>query len=175
MKIKRSVLEKIVLEELAKHIQSLREADEEKKDDKPKADVADAEKDKKSDKKAAEPSDDPDNTAGGQKGKKGPPAPAKDALPVASEPAADDSLEKDVATDDKKDDVENPDEVTGGEIAGELTGKTIQSITMEPKSKVMPGAQEIVLTFSQIPEPLRILVTKTGQVKFFYKGLHNEL
>ena len=66
-------------------------------------------------------------------------------------------------------------EPVGGEIAQELQGKTIQSITADPDSKMMPGAQEIVLTFNEIPDALRILVTKTGRVKYFFKGLHNDL
>ena len=66
--------------------------------------------------------------------------------------------------------------MTGGEIASQVTGKTIQSITMEPKSKILPGAQELTLTFKEIPDPLKVLITKTGMVKFFMKnGIHNKL
>lgn len=61
------------------------------------------------------------------------------------------------------------------DISDELTGKTVQSITMDPKSKLMPGAQEIVITFKEIPDPLRILLTKSGRTAFYYKGMHNTL
>lgn len=177
MQIKRSVLHTIVLQEIANRVKELREADEEKKDDKP-VEVSDADGDKKDkekkDKNAkgdgakVEPqkSAEPKNTAE-PKGKK----PAGQELPAAEEPA-DAELEKDAAEDDG---VEDAAEVTGGAIADQVAGKTVQSITMEPKSKVMPGAQELVITFSQIPDPLRVLVTKTGEVKFFFKGLHNTL
>jgi hypothetical protein len=56
-----------------------------------------------------------------------------------------------------------------------VQGKTLQSITASPKSKVLPGAQEIELQFDGSPDPLRILVTKAGQIRFFLKGLHNKL
>lgn len=188
MKIRRSVLEKIVNEELGRYLGRLIEADEDKKDDKPAPGVSDANfdgksKEKKDQKTATKPQDDVDNTAGGSKGKKTPsapmPPPSKGApqkpgkeLPVADEPEVDAELEKDVATDDEAEDAAD---VTGGKIASVITGKTVQSITMEPKSKIMPGAQEIVVTFNQITDPLRILIGKTGQVKFYFKGLHNEL
>lgn len=93
-------------------------------------------------------------------------------LPVPEDPATDKTLEKDVAAPDE---VEDAEDVTGGKIADEITGKSVQSITMDPKSKTLPGAQEIVITFRDIPDPLKILVTKTGAVKFFFKGIHNTL
>jgi hypothetical protein len=66
-------------------------------------------------------------------------------------------------------------DVSGGKISQELVGKSIQSITTDPKSKLMPGAQEIVITFNEVTDPLRILVGKTGMVKFYFKGLHNSV
>lgn len=165
MKIKRSVLEKMVREELAIH---LREMMEGPKDDGSGEDVVDA---------ASDPAAQKDKNVKPAAAKKDPKpdpkkaAPAKD-LPVPKEPEADPELEKDVAGDDGSEDA---DEVTGGKIADQINGKTVQSVTMEPKSKTLPGAQEIVLTFREIPDPLKILVTKTGSVKFFFKGLHNEV
>lgn len=158
MKIKRSTLERIIREELAAHIRSLTEA--------PAADAPEVVDAEKEDPKAKKPAD---KKQANQPEKPG--AQAKE-LPVADEPEADQELEKDVATDDETEDAE---EVTGGKIADEISGKTIQSVTMEPKSKTLPGAQEIVLTFKEIPDPLKILVTKTGVVKFFMRGLHNTL
>jgi hypothetical protein len=62
----------------------------------------------------------------------------------------------------------------GDKLSNELVGKTVQSMTMEPSSKLLPGAQEIVLTFNEITDPLRILVGKTGKVSFFFRNsLHN--
>lgn len=158
MKIKRSTLERIIREELAAHIRSLTEAPAQ---DAP--DVVDAEKE---DQKAKKPDD---KKQAKQPDKQEPKAKE---LPVADEPEADKDLEKDVADEPGAEDAED---VTGGKIADEISGKTIQSVTMEPKSKTLPGAQEIVLTFKEIPDPLKILVTKTGQVKFFFRGLHNEV
>lgn len=163
MKIKRSVLEKMVREELRTHIREMMEGP---KDDDKGASVVDAEDEKAAGEKKAE------KDGKGPKPQPGPEKKAKE-LPVADEPEADPELEKDVAG--EEDAEEDAEEVTGGKIADEISGKTIQSVTMEPKSKTLPGAQEIVLTFREIPDPLKILITKTGQVKFFFKGLHNEL
>lgn len=155
MKISKLVFEKIVREELAKHINALNEVGE----------VVDAENDHKA----------KDKSKDKQKDK------SVDKKPVKQEPVeepVDKDIEQDVNdTEDPEDpeDTEDPEDVTGGNIAKELEGKSIQSLTMEPKSKLMPGAQEIVLTFSQIPDPLRILIGKSGQVKFYFKGLHNKL
>lgn len=160
MRFPRSVVEKIVREELAAHLKTLIEAPQK---DEPGAEVVDAES--QPDKKA--PNKDPN-----PKSKAGVKPPDSKELPVGDEPQADQDLEKDVAAGD---DVEDAEEVTGGKIADQITNKTLQSITMEPKSKTLPGAQEIVLTFKEIPDPLKILVTKTGQVKYFFKGLHNEV
>lgn len=170
MKIKRSVLERIIREELAAHAKALIEAQVED------AQSDNAEKEKgppKDDKKAKdEPKKEPKKSAAPPADDAGAEPPDPSALPAPEEPA-DDELEKQAA--DATDGEEEADEVTGGKIADQLTGKTVQSISMEPKSKLLPGAQEIVVTFDQIPDPLRILVNKSGQVKFYFKGLHNEL
>lgn len=156
MKIKRSVLEKIIREELRVHVESLMEA----------PDVVDAEGGNKDKTKKKEPKKDikpAEKSAVKQTAKE---------LPVEDEPEADAELEKDVADPEAEEDAED---VTGGKISDQINGKRIQSVTMEPKSKTLPGAQEIVITFNEIPEPLKILVTKTGQVKFHFKGLHNKI
>jgi hypothetical protein len=70
---------------------------------------------------------------------------------------------------------EPPSEEEEGTVAGELSGKTIENITVDDESKIMPGAKEIVFTFRENPDALRLLLTKTGQVKYFYRGLHNDL
>jgi hypothetical protein len=164
MKIKRSVLEKIVREELALVAKNLAEA----------PDLDDAQADNK--KKEAPPKKDP-KASEKPKDSKVPAKqePKKDKVPTkqpSAEDPADNELDKDAAEDDG---VEKASEVTGGKIADEVQGKRIQSITMEPKSKVLPGAQEIVVQFDEIPDPLRILVNKSGVVKFYFKGIHNEL
>lgn len=175
MKIKRSILEQMIREEFRSYVKSLVEA--------PKGpDIVDSESEKKAgdDKEDAKKAG-KEKKPGDQQAKSPKPAPKKDAkapdkeekpaeLPVGEDPAADAELEKDAAGEK-----EDASEVTGGKIADEIQGKTVQSITMEPKSKTLPGAQELILTFNEIPDPLKILVTKSGQVKFFFRGLHNEV
>lgn len=160
MKIKRSVLEKIVREELTAHIKSVLEA----KGEDPE--VTDAEDEKKDSEKEKKPD-----------AKKAPEKAPEKSAPKKSEPKELD-VEKDPADpelDKEEEPEEDAEDVTGGKIADDVTGKTVQSLTMEPKSKTLPGAQEIVITFREIPDPLKILITKTGGVKFFFKGLHNTL
>jgi hypothetical protein len=183
MRIKRSVLESIVREELITHIHALMEADNAEKD----VDVVDAQ----SNKKKIKPQMQPDNIDPGAEKKNAKPLakkpvelpvkkstepptkktkePSQDEVPTPEEPA-DDELAKDVAGEDEED-------AKGGstKLNDELSGKTVQSITMEPKSKMMPGAIEIVLTFDQTPDPFKILVGKSGKVVFYYRGLHNTL
>jgi hypothetical protein len=97
--------------------------------------------------------------------------------PVGSSPPPDKEQEvpdeEDPADDEIEADVEDDESKPSG-FSDELVGKTIQSVTREPKSKILPGAEEIVLTFNEITDPLRILVSKTGQVRFFFRNaLHN--
>lgn len=174
MKIKRSVLEKIVREELANHIKSLMEAPKSKKPGMEDAEAGNEKNDKKAGDKV-DPAVKPKKQApigAGKSPVKKDGSPAADELPVAAEPEADADLEKDVADPASE---EDPEDVTGGKIADQITGKSVQSVTMEPKSKLLPGAQEVVITFKEIPEPLKILITKSGQVKFHFKGLHNKI
>ncbi len=69
----------------------------------------------------------------------------------------------------------NAGEDPSGAVNNEVSGKTIQAVTIEPKSQVLPGAKEIVLAFNESTDPLRILVTQTGQVKFFWRGQLHDL
>lgn len=173
MKIKRSVLERIIKEEITAEFARLLEAPKDDKGSKA-PDVVDAEDEKKAGEKAG--TEKPDSSKNAKPTPKSPKpsqnqadaAPVGD-LPVSDEPEADAELEQDVAGE------EDAEEVTGGKIADMITGKTVQSVTSEPKSKILPGATEITLTFREVPDPLRILVTKTGTVKFHMKGLHNSL
>lgn len=65
-------------------------------------------------------------------------------------------------------------EEPSGAVNNETAGKTIQAITIEPESEQLPGAKEIVITFDETTEPLRMLVTPTGEVKFLWRGqLHD--
>ena len=175
MKFKKSRLEQIVREELVNYIgSSLSEAPK-------KPDVEDADSGKKGKKPDAktEPQADPDNITTRPKATGKPAGEPKGAPPVQDLPdePADDELDADVTDTDDSDepDETDPDDEAKSDISDDITGKTIQSITMEPKSKMMPGAQEINLTFKEVTDTLRILVSKTGQVKWYWRGLHNTL
>jgi hypothetical protein len=99
-----------------------------------------------------------------------------DGPPLGDEDLAgdEDGESPDEADDDlDKDPEEMPEE---GGIADSINGKTIKSITMDPKSEMMPGAIEIAMEFQEIPDVLRMLVTQSGRIKFHFQGtLHNDL
>lgn len=151
MKIKKSVLERIVKEEFTKHIMSLLgEAETVNAGD----DLSD--KEKKAEKPAGTASQN-------QKSKPAAPEPEQD---IGAD-EADSEIEQDVNGDSDEDAAD----VTGSPLSKEIENKTVQSLTMQPKSKILPGAQEIEIQFSNSPDPLKILVSKTGAVKFFYKSV----
>jgi hypothetical protein len=157
LKIKRNVLERIVLEEFLSDIgRRLNEAPPGRGtvlDDEPEDEIPDPE---------AAPEEPLPTTS---------PAPEvgdePEELPTGDEPA-DDDLEADLAGDEEGG-------AEPGTVAAELEEKTIESVSMEEDSKIMPGSTEVVITFRDSPDALRFLITKTGKVKIFYKGLHNDL
>jgi hypothetical protein len=168
LKITKSILEQIVLEELVNHIrEQLNEAppgrgtvldDEEpeplpgEEDEIPHAGGGPEEK---------LPTDSPAPEVGDDEGE-------VPEIPGDEEPA-DDDLDALAAGE------EPPSEEEEGTVAGELSGKTIENITVDEDSQIMPGATEIVLSFRESPDAFRLLITKTGQIKYFYRGLHNQL
>ncbi|HEU5118649.1 MAG TPA: hypothetical protein VFT74_18775 [Isosphaeraceae bacterium] len=82
--------------------------------------------------------------------------------------------EADQDEDDAVDSDGDAGEEPSGAVNDEVSGKTVQAVTIEPKSKVLPGAKEVVLAFNESTDTLRILITPTGQVKFFWRGqLHD--
>lgn len=154
MQISRERLGSIIREEF---IRFIKEAEEKE------TDIADAEQDS---------------------GQKGPPVAADPKTPVKPQPKggqASASPKEDPKADptakggEEAPAVEDEADVTGGKISSTVVGKTVQSISLEPKSKILPGAKELVVTFDQITDPLRVLIAKTGEVKFYFRGLHNEL
>jgi hypothetical protein len=170
--IPKSIFQRIVMEEVVRAIResSLGEAEEDEAEDpsqdkkSPKLASADKEKGAVGSADQAKPKSLP--KAGGKQPASQQPPGKKGAAPeVPDEP---DPADDDIEPDDK------PAEDGGGELNDELSGKTIQSLSLEPKSKLVAGAAEIVLTFNETTDPLRVIVTKTGAVKFFYRGsLHN--
>ncbi len=135
MKIKTSLLRPIIKEEFAKIIvEKARAALKEKS-----GEVVDAQSDDAKDGKSKE---DP---------KKKVPAPKKEAEPKKETPPKKEP-EEDKSGEEEEDDEK---EEAKSKISEELVGKTVQSISSEPKSK--------------------ILVTRSGKVAYYFKGLHNEL
>jgi len=169
LKVNRMYLESIVYEELGLALDEL--ADDEDPADKPKGKsqpgVVDASK----------------NGKVGDRGSKGLPAgsrarpdPVATPEPRRGEPDKMDDDDQEVPNEEDPADDEIADDKGSSEakLGNEMVGKTIQSITMEPKSKLVAGAQELVITFSEIADPLKIIITKSGEVRFFFRGgLHN--
>lgn len=157
----RSRLEQIVKEELAAHIKALREAPDDTLPDDDRKKPSKARKTS-----ALEKNRQPTND---QEEKPPTPSPAKSVEPPVDDTSEDPS-DDELAAADASDGEAEPE---AGQLSTELEGKRIQSVTQEPKSQLVPGASEIVVTFAEVPDPLRIIVTKTGAVRFFYKTLIN--
>lgn len=90
-------------------------------------------------------------------------------VPDIKDPA-DDELAADKEADDEEIDTKK-----AKSISKEIVGQQIQSITYSPKSLLLPGAKEIVITFDKIPDQFKILITKTGEIRYFFRGIHNQL
>lgn len=104
-----------------------------------------------------------------------PTGPRADADADPDQAAPDDmGAEDDPSDDEGIDQGGNAGEDPSGAINNEVSGKIIQAVTIEPQSKILPGAKEVVVSFNDSTDALRILVTATGQVKFFWRGqLHD--
>lgn len=92
--------------------------------------------------------------------------------------ARDDQDDSEDTSDDEHDAVDpegDSSEEPSGAVNDEVSGKTVQSVSIEPKSKVLPGAKEVVLGFNESTDALRILVTPTGEIKFFWRGQLHDL
>jgi hypothetical protein len=57
-------------------------------------------------------------------------------------------------------------EKPSGAVNSELSGKTVQAITVEPKGKNIPGSKEVVVTFNETSDQLRIILSASGEIKF---------
>jgi len=98
--------------------------------------------------------------------------PSPDSPPEGGEedPASPESGEQEKGDAEAIDSGGHAGEDPSGAINNEISGKTVQSITIEPKSKILPGSKEVTLTFGDTTDTLRILITPTGNVKFFWRG-----
>jgi hypothetical protein len=176
MKITRGRLTEIIAEEIEARVSSLREAGKPKKNGPSKPGIASAD-DEPSPEQDGEPAGgtvktpDADPVPAGTSSNKGPDVQALDGEENGPGDAPDSSEDEPEEPDTEE---PNPDEPTGA-VNDEISGKTVQALTIEPKSKVLPGAKEVVLAFNESTDALRILVTATGQVKFFWRGQLHDL
>ncbi len=162
MKLTRRNLAEIVAKEVRARLYELRNGNEE--DDEPKAKGGDPKKPSVQDAEQGQPPLQPADKA--------PDSPIPDA--AIDGDAEDDEEEAEEEEDDALDDEGDASEEPSGAVNDEISGKTVQAITIEPKSKVLPGSKEVILAFNESTDTLRILVTSTGQVKFFWRGqLHD--
>ena len=60
-------------------------------------------------------------------------------------------------------------------VNDQVAGRTVESITLEPESQLLPGAREIVLTFGDSPDVLRILVDDVGNIVFNLNGQNHDI
>jgi len=179
MNITRKRLTEIIWEELGAILEFSDGSDEPKKGKK-KPDVAAA------DDEPTRPADDvPDGgTVKGPDASPVPPGKGGDNRPDPSEldgPIDDPSASPEDQADAEHDEEDAIDadgdaaDEPSGAVNDEVSGKTVQAVTIEPKSKILPGSKEVVLAFNESTDPLRILVTPTGQVKFFWRGQLHDL
>ncbi len=174
MRITREDLSHIIATEVRRRLYELATADDDEESDpkKPKATSAD--------------------NSPSPKGK-GPGGPqAKNDSPDPGTPDGDDSDPSGNATDGGQPDPETAEkekadrddqidadgdagEEPSGAVNDEMSGKTIQAITIEPESKVLPGAREVVIAVNESTDTLRILITPTQQIKFFWRGQLHDL
>jgi hypothetical protein len=95
----------------------------------------------------------------------GPPMDA-DGETVGDEDPMDDELDAELAG-------EVPEE--GGSVAADMQGKVIDNVEYSDESESIPGAQEIVFSFQDTEDKLRVIVMPSGNVKYFWKGLHSDI
>jgi len=96
----------------------------------------------------------------------GPPLEADGEVGDGGEDPADDDIDADLAGEDPE---------VPGSVAADMQGKTIDSIEEVDESESIPGAKELVLSFQGEEDKLRVIITPSGNVKYFWKGLHNDI
>jgi hypothetical protein len=188
--IKRSFLVQLVAEEVQKALQEFSHGDNEPKKKKGKRpETKDASDEPSKDAKAPKAKDEP------PQGPKSSPPVGDD--PAAEEPVEDPVAKGDGTYDDEEglpgDDEMAADDVDAdadeqdaldadgdagedgaeGEINDQISGRTVQSLqslSLEPESELLPGSREVVFTFSDSPDVLRVLVDDVGNIVFSWNG-----
>ena len=62
-----------------------------------------------------------------------------------------------------------------GSVASDLQGKVIDNVEYSDESESIPGAHEVVFSFQDTEDKLRVIVMPSGNVKYFWKGLHSDI
>lgn len=171
MKMKKADLLRIVKEEIVHFSRTISEAagDDDEEDSKkpgpgkPELTTNSEPGPKKNPKDAKQQPGGPTKAPPGGKPTTAPSAPADPAVDQSSTEVPD---EEDPADQEMDPNSENP----SSGINDELAGKTVQSISIEAKSKLLPGAKEVVISFNETTDPLKILITNSGLIKFYYRG-----
>jgi hypothetical protein len=96
----------------------------------------------------------------------GPPMPADGEVQDDGDDPADMALDDELAGEDPE---------VPGSVASDMQGKTIESISMDDESETIPGAKELVVSFQGEEDKLRVILTPSGNFKFFWKGLHSDI
>ncbi len=86
-------------------------------------------------------------------------------------PAVDGDSPDPEAVDKDGDEGEN----AGGAINDDISGKTVQGVSLEPHSRLLPGAKELTISFNETTDTLRVLCTSSGQIKLFWRGSLHDL
>jgi hypothetical protein len=175
MNITRRELTEIVAKEVFRRLKELREADDNAEGgDKKRKKVGTASAD------TQEPED--NGTAGGPEASTGSPDASSPDMQHDADAGSSsvDGGQPDPDADQDAEDALDKDGDAGEEGTGavndEISGKTVQAITINPKSKVMPGFKEVVLTFNETTDALTILVDESGGViKFLWRNQLHDL
>lgn len=96
----------------------------------------------------------------------GPPMPADGEVQDSDVDPADADIEAELAGEEPE---------VPGSVAADMQGKTIEDISVEEESDTIPGAKELVVSFQGEEDKLRVIMTPTGNFKFFWKGLHSDI
>lgn len=93
-----------------------------------------------------------------------------DELPGDDEMAADNADAAEDEADALDADGDAGQDAASGAINDQIAGRTVKSIALEPDSDLIPGSREIVLSFSDSPDILRVLVDDVGNIVFSWNG-----
>lgn len=174
MKIKRERLAEIIVQEVKLRLRELAEADEADDEDDPEESGSRRRGGEKPQTTSADQDAPPEGDATDSPGSAvGSPSVAKDGPEDAQSTDADPggpSVDGNQPDPDAIDADGHGGAEPSGDVNNDVSGKTVQAISIEPKSKILPGAKEVVVTFNETTDELRVLITSEGTVEFHWRG-----